>query len=323
MKNNRLYVIIPCYNEEKVLPVTSRMFLGTLEDLIKNGKASEKSRLLFVDDGSSDGTWNIITDLAEQSGYVEGISLSCNKGHQNAILAGLNEALGKCDITVSIDCDGQDDISVMEQMIDCYADGCDIVYGVRKSRDRDGFFKRVSARLFYKMLAAMGVKTVYDHADYRLMSERAVKALLEYKDVNLYLRGIVPLIGFKSTAIEYQRLERVAGESRYSFAKMMSLALNAITGLSVKPLRIISVMGVVVSFLSMAGILWTLFQYFFGTTVSGWTSILCVVCFLSGVQLVSLGVVGEYIGKIYMETKHRPRYIVSEKTERKDKAEDN
>ena len=321
MKSNRLYVIIPCYNEEKVLPITSQMFLDELARLVENGKISDDSRLLFVDDGSGDDTWKIISELAKANKSVEGISLSCNRGQQNAIVAGLHEALGKCDVTVSIDCDGQDDISAMERMVDCYLDGSDIVYGIRKNRKKDSFFKRASARMFYKMLGAMGVKTVYDHADYRLMSERAVKALLEFRDVNLYLRGMVPLIGFKSTVIEYERLERAAGKSGYSVMKMMSLALNAVTGLSVKPLRIISVTGIIVSLLSVAGILWTLFQYFFGTTVSGWTSILCVVCFLSGVQLMSLGVVGEYIGKIYMETKSRPRYIISEKTVKENEAE--
>ena len=318
MKNNRLYVIIPCYNEEKVLPITAPVFLYELDTLIEKGKISADSKLLFVDDGSKDDTWKIICNLAKTNDNVEGISLSCNRGHQNALLAGLAQVCGKCDITVSIDCDGQDDISAIGKMVDCYYDGCDIVYGVRKSRKKDSVFKRASARMFYKLLKTMGVKTVYDHADYRLMSERAVKALLEYKDVNLYLRGIVPLIGFKSTVIEYERRERAAGKTKYSMPKMLSLALNAVTGLSVKPLRIIAFMGILVSLLSGVGILWSLFQYFFGTTVSGWTSILCVVCFLSGVQLLSLGVVGEYIGKIYMETKKRPRYVVAERTEDKE-----
>lgn len=313
--NNTLYVIIPCYNEEKVLPITSGLLLSELTRLMETKKISKDSRLLFVDDGSGDDTWKIICSLSEASEYIKGISLSRNTGHQNALLAGLTEACGSCDLTISIDCDGQDDISAMEKMIDCYIDGSDIVYGVRKNRRNDSLLKRTSARAFYRLLESMGVKTVYDHADYRLMSERSVRALLEFKDANLYLRGMIPLIGFKSTAVEYERLERIAGKTRYSVSKMLSLALNAITGLSVKPLRIIAGMGILVSLLSGAGILWSLFQYFFGTTVSGWTSTLCVVCFLSGVQLLSLGIVGEYIGKIYMETKHRPHFIVSERTE--------
>lgn len=318
MKSPIVYVVIPCYNEEKVLPITSQLFISELKRLIDAGKASTDSKIMFVDDGSGDGTWDIIMSLSEKEKLVSGISLSRNRGHQNALLAGLSEACDKCDVTVSLDCDGQDDVTAMEKMIDEYISGCDIVYGVRIDRKRDSVLKRASARLFYRFLISMGVETVYDHADYRLMSNRAVKALLEFSDANLYLRGMIPLVGFKSTAVEYERLERKAGITHYSFGKMISLGLNAVTGLSIKPLRIISMIGIIVSIISVVGIIWSLVQYFFGTTVSGWTSLVCVICFLSGVQLLSLGVVGEYIGKIYMETKKRPLFIVAEKTVKKD-----
>ena len=318
MKIPILYVVIPCFNEEKVLPETSVIFLTELKRLIDSEKINSSSRILFVDDGSTDNTWDIILSLAKEDKLVTGISLSRNRGHQNALLAGLTEACGKCDITVSLDCDGQDDISVLEKMIDEYISGCDIVYGVRCGRKKDSLPKRVSARLFYRFLRFMGVETVYDHADYRLMSSKAVKALLSFSEENLYLRGTIPLVGFKSTAVEYERLERKAGKSHYTLKNMISLGLNAVTGLSIKPLRIISFFGILVSLISAVGIVWSLFQYFFGTTVSGWTSLVCVICFLSGVQLLSLGVVGEYIGKIYMETKKRPRFIVAEKTDEND-----
>ena len=310
----RLYIIIPCYNEQAVLPITAPMFLDKLSSLAAAGKISGDSRILFVNDGSKDETWNIIKDLSRQNEHYIGICQSRNRGHQNAVLAGLMEAKDCCDITISIDCDGQDDINAMDAMVDAYLDGCDVVYGVRSSRETDTFFKRFTAQSFYKFLAAMGAEVVYNHADYRLISARVLKEFANFKEVNLFLRGLVPLVGFKSTSVTYSRAERIAGESHYPLKKMIALAVDGITSLSVKPLQMIMGFGLFVAFASFIGCLWALITALCGHPASGWASMTCIICFVSGVQLICLGVIGEYIGKIYLETKQRPRYIISERT---------
>lgn len=309
-----LYMIIPCYNEEAVLPATAPMFLKKIQDLIQSGKISDASRVLFVNDGSSDATWKIICDLALQDKHYIGIAQSRNRGHQNAVLAGLMEARNLCDITISIDCDGQDDINAVDRMVDAYLEGYDVVYGVRSSRETDSFFKRFTAQSFYKLLSAMGAEVVYNHADYRLMSSRVLKEFENFHEVNLYLRGMVPLVGFPSTTVSYSRAERIAGESHYPLKKMLGLAADGITSLSVKPLRLITGFGVFVAILSFIGCVWALITAICGKSVPGWASTTCIVCLVSGVQLISLGIIGEYIGKIYMETKARPRYIIGERT---------
>ena len=310
----RLYIIIPCYNEQAVLPITAPMFLDKLNSLAAAGKISGDSRILFVNDGSKDETWNIIKDLSRQDEHYIGICQSRNRGHQNAVLAGLMEAKDCCDITISIDCDGQDDINAMDAMVDAYLDGCDVVYGVRSSRETDTFFKRFTAQSFYKFLAAMGAEVVYNHADYRLISARVLKEFANFKEVNLFLRGLVPLVGFKSTSVTYSRAERIAGESHYPLKKMIALAVDGITSLSVKPLQMIMGLGLFVAVISFIGCLWALITALCGHPASGWASMTCIICFVSGVQLICLGVIGEYIGKIYLETKQRPRYIISERT---------
>ena len=310
----RLYIVIPCYNEEAVLPITAPMFLDKVKSLAAAGKISEDSRVLFVNDGSKDDTWNIIKNLAAEDEHYIGICQSRNRGHQNAVLAGLMEAKDVCDITISIDCDGQDDINAMDAMVDAYLDGCDVVYGVRSSRETDTFFKRFTAQSFYKFLAAMGADVVYNHADYRLISARVLKEFANFKEVNLFLRGLVPLVGFKSTSVTYSRAERIAGESHYPLKKMIALAVDGITSLSVKPLQMIMGFGLFVAFVSFVGCIWALITALCGHSVSGWASMTCIICFVSGVQLICLGVIGEYIGKIYLETKQRPRYIISERT---------
>ena len=310
-----LYIVIPCYNEQAVLPVTAPLFLNKVKELAAAGKISEESRVLFVNDGSRDDTWKIIRGLSEQDPHYLGISQSRNRGHQNAVLAGLMEARERCDITISIDCDGQDDINAMDEMVDAYLQGFDVVYGVRSSRETDSFFKRFTAQSFYKLLSAMGAEVVYNHADYRLMSARVLKEFANFKEVNLYLRGLVPLVGFPSTTVSYSRAERIAGESHYPLKKMLGLAIDGITSLSVKPLQMITGFGVFVAVVSFIGCLWALITAICGKAVAGWASMTCIVCFVSGVQLVCLGIIGEYIGKIYLETKERPRYIISERTD--------
>ena len=316
--NNRtepiLYIVIPCYNEQEVLPITAPMFLQKINDLAAAGKISPDSRVLFVNDGSKDRTWGIINELASSDEHYVGICQSRNRGHQNAVLAGLMEAKSRCDITISIDCDGQDDINAMDGMVDAYRDGCDIVYGVRSKRDTDTFFKRFTAESFYKILNAMGAEVVFNHADYRLMSARALEEFAKFKEVNLFLRGMVPLVGFKSTCVTYERHERIAGESHYPLSKMLALAFDGITSLSIKPIRFITGFGVFVALVSFIGVLWAVIEAAMGLTVSGWASMTSIICFVSGVQLICLGVIGEYIGKIYLESKHRPRYIISETT---------
>ena len=312
--NPILYIVIPCYNEEEVLPVTFGMFRDEIRDLIAKGKISSESRILFVDDGSKDSTWQIISSLAIEDPVFTGIRQSRNRGHQSSVLAGLMEVKDRADIVISIDCDGQDDVTAMEDMVDAYADGCDIVYGVRSSRDSDTFFKRSSAQLYYKLLNAMGAEVVYNHADYRLTSSRVLNEFANFKEVNLYLRGMFPLVGFKSTSVYYERRERIAGSSHYPFSKMLGLAFDGITSLSIKPIRMIGSIGAIMSFLSFLGIIWAVVDRFMGNTVPGWASTVVIIFLTCGLQMLSLGVIGEYIGKIYMESKHRPRYIISEKT---------
>lgn len=314
-----LYIVIPCYNEEKVLPVTAPLFRNKLKSLIDAGKISENSRIMFVDDGSGDKTWEIISSLSKGENCFCGISLSRNRGHQNALLAGLMEAKSLCDVTISIDCDGQDDLDAMDKMVDEYLGGADIVYGVRDSRKTDTVFKRATAHLFYKFLKLMGAETVYNHADYRLMSAKALEALSEFREVNIYLRGMVPMVGFKSTCVYYDRRERLAGKSHYPLRKMLSLAVSGITSLSIKPIRLIAAFGFFVAAVSLLGIIWSIVMLVLHKTVPGWASTVSIICFLGGIQLLSLGVIGEYIGKMYLEIKGRPRYIIDRRTNEEEK----
>lgn len=316
-----LYIVIPCYNEEQVLPITCSMFLEKIKRLVQKEKISDESRILFVNDGSKDKTWEIIKQLAKEDYHYKGISQSRNRGHQNAVLAGLMEAKDVCDITVSIDCDGQDDINAMDAMVDAYLDGCEIVYGVRSRRDTDTFFKRFTAEGFYKVMNWMGAEVVFNHADYRLVSSRVLQEFANYKEVNIFLRGMFPLVGFKSTSVYYERHERIAGESHYPLSKMLALAFDGITSLSVKPLHLITGLGCGIAVLSFIGVIWSVTVALTGHSVAGWASMTSIVCFIGGVQLICLGVLGEYIGKIYMEVKHRPRYIISERTEEKETKE--
>ena len=320
----RLIIVIPCYNEEEVLPITCRLFRKELEGLIANNKVSADSRILFVNDGSTDSTWEIIRRLSEECELFEGISQSRNRGHQSSLLAGLMEVRDKCDITISIDCDGQDDISAMDQMVDEYLSGAEIVYGVRSARRVDTFFKRFTAQSFYRLLKGMGAEVVYNHADYRLVSSRVLREFADFKEVNIFLRGMFPLVGFKSTCVYYERNERLAGKSHYPLSKMLGLAIDGITSLSIKPIRFITGIGIFVALLSFIGVIWSVVQYFLKNSITGWSSTVSIICFIGGIQLTSLGVIGEYIGKMYMETKSRPRYIISQRTydpEREDKAE--
>ena len=314
MKAPVLYIVIPCYNEQEVLPVTSGMFLERITSLIEKGRVAPESRVVFVNDGSKDNTWNIIQDLAKSDEHFEGVCLSRNRGHQNALLGGLMTVKDRCDITISIDCDGQDDINAMDAMVDAYWDGCEVVYGVRSKRDTDTFFKRFTAEGFYKLMNWMGAQVVFNHADYRLMSSRVLNEFANFKEVNIFLRGMVPLVGFKSTSVYYERAERIAGESHYPLKKMLALAFDGITSLSVKPIRLITGFGALISVISFLGVIWAVVEAILGSTVAGWASTTSIVCFMGGIQLLCLGVIGEYIGKIYLETKQRPRFIISETT---------
>lgn len=314
-ENSILYIVVPCYNEEEVLPLTSKIFLDELNDLIDKQKISKDSRILFVNDGSKDDTWKIIEGLSKEDEHYVGISLSRNRGHQNALLAGLMDARQIADITISIDCDGQDDVTAMEAMVDEYHSGAEIVYGVRKKRETDTFFKRFTAQSFYRILNSMGVEAVYNHADYRLVSAKVLKELEKYKEVNLYLRGLFPLVGFKSTCVYYDRNERIAGKSHYPIGKMLGLAVDGITSLSIKPIRIITMIGLLMALISFVGVIWAIVRKETGHTVVGWASMATILCLVSGIQMTSIGVIGEYVGKIYLETKQRPRYIISDRTD--------
>jgi len=307
-----LHIVIPCYNEEEVLNITYKDFIGELNTLIKNKLISDKSKIMYVNDGSKDKTWEIIKELSKNKN-VCGLCLSRNRGHQNALLAGLMESIDKCDITISIDCDGQDDITCMTDMVKAYLNGADIVYGVRSSRKKDSFFKRFTAVSFYKLLNKMGVEVVFNHADYRLVSNKVLKEFSEFKEVNLFLRGMFPLVGFNSTIVYYEREKRVAGKSHYPLKKMLQLAFDGITSLSIKPLRLFTTIGLITSLISFAFIIYTIITYFIGNTVPGWASMTSIVCFIGGIQLIGIGVLGEYIGKTYMEVKRRPRFIISER----------
>ena len=309
-----LWMVIPCYNEEEVLSITAPLFLGELQELIQKNKIAENSKILLIDDGSRDATWQIISRMAKENEHFYGIQQSRNRGHQNAVLAGLMEAKDRCDITISIDCDGQDDIHAMEDMIDAYADGCEIVYGVRSNRSTDTFWKRFTAQSYYKFLNALGGNVVYNHADYRLVSNRVLQEFSHFEEVNLFLRGMFPLVGFKSTSVYYERHERMAGKSHYPLSKMLALAFDGITSLSNKPIRMISMAGILVSLLGFIGIIWAVIAAIAGHSVAGWASLACLVCFVGGMQCLFLGIIGEYIGKIYLEVKQRPRYIISERT---------
>lgn len=312
----RLFIVIPCYNEETVLPITAPLFLEELSILTGEKLIAPDSRILFVNDGSKDQTWNIILQLSKEEERIQGICLSRNRGHQNALLAGLMEAKEQCDITISIDCDGQDDIHAMEEMVRAYHKGAQIVYGVRSKRITDSFFKRHTAQGFYRLMRAMGVETVYNHADYRLVSSKVLEEFSGYQEVNIFLRGMFPLVGFQSTSVYYERKERLAGKSHYPLSKMLALAFDGITSLSIKPIRMITLSGAVLSVVAFCLIIYALLEFFRGNTVPGWSSSLIAVAFLGGIQLVSLGVIGEYVGKIYLETKRRPRYIISERTKK-------
>lgn len=307
-----VYFVIPCYNEEAVLPETTRRMTDKLNAMRAAGLIGEKSRILYVDDGSKDRTWELVSQFNRENPWVEGIKLSHNRGHQHALLCGLMSALPRCDAAISMDADLQDDIDALDQFVKKFQEGCDVVYGVRNKRDTDTWFKRTTAEGFYKVMQLLGVDVVFNHADYRLMSKRALEALSEYKEVNLFLRGIVPLIGYRSDYVYYDRHERFAGESKYPLKKMLSFALDGITSFSVKPLKLISNLGILISVLSILGLLYALISYFAGWAVTGWTAIVCSIWLLGGLQMLCLGVVGGYIGKIYSEVKARPRYRVEE-----------
>ena len=309
-----LYIIVPCYNETAVLPLTAPLFLDKLTSLIQKGSISDASRILFVNDGSKDGTWELIAHLAGEDRHYLGISQSRNRGHQNAVLAGLMEAKDRCDITISIDCDGQDDIDAMDRMVEAYKNGSEVVYGVRANRESDTFFKRVTAESFYRLLRGMGAEVVFNHADYRLVSARVLRHFADFHEVNLFLRGLIPLVGFPSSAVYYERHARMAGTSHYPLSKMLALAFDGITSLSVKPIRLITALGFFITLLSFIGIIWAVLNFVLGQAVTGWASLTCIICFVSGIQMMALGVIGEYVGKTYMETKQRPRYIISERT---------
>lgn len=308
-----LYLVIPCYNEEEVLGETSKRLLEKVNKMINNEQISDSSKILFVNDGSKDRTWEIIEELHNSNSIFSGVNLSRNRGHQNALLAGLMVAKEYADMAISLDADLQDDVDVIEKFVEEYYSGSDVVYGVRSTRKTDSFFKRTTALGFYKIMNKLGVNVVYNHADYRLMSKRALEGLAEFKEVNLFLRGIVPLIGYKHSVVEYERHERFAGESKYPLKKMIAFAIDGITSFSIKPIRVISVLGFLIFFISVIALIYSLVVKFLGKTETGWTSLVISIWMLGGIQLLSLGVIGEYIGKIYNETKARPRYIIKDK----------
>lgn len=306
-----LYLVIPCYNEQEVLHETSRQLKDKLNSLINSGKISKDSKICFVNDGSKDKTWEIIQELHQEDKIFRGIKLSRNKGHQNALLAGLMTVKGECDAAISLDADLQDDINAIDEMVDKYLNECcDVVYGVRSSRKTDTFFKKFTAEGFYKLMEKMGIEIVFNHADFRLMSKKALDGLEQFDEVNLFLRGIVPLIGYKSDIVYYERKERFAGESKYPLKKMLAFALEGITSMSIKPIRFITFLGISIFSISILMLIYFLIRHFTGATVTGWTSIAVSVWAIGGLQLLSIGIIGEYIGKIYLETKHRPKFIV-------------
>lgn len=307
---DRLAIVVPCYNEEEMLPMTTNALSEVLDVLIRKGKVSEDSFVLYVDDGSKDATWRIITEHFEKNPKISGLKLAGNVGHQYALTAGMLEVMERADIMISIDADLQDDVGVMEEMIDKYHEGCDIVYGVRNDRKKDSFFKRTTAQAFYKVMAMFGVKTIYNHADYRLMSRRALQHFSKYEEVNLYLRGVMPLIGYQTDCVYYERKERALGQSKYPLKKMLALAWNGITSFSVKPIDFITLLGGVLVFLSVVAAIYAFVSYLGGHVVAGWTSLILSIWFIGGVQLFAIGLIGQYIGKIYMEVKHRPRYNI-------------
>ncbi len=305
-----LYLVIPCYNEEKVLPETSRQLKEKLNHLILNEKISPESRIVFVDDGSKDKTWEMISHLHLQNKIFQGIKLTRNKGHQNALLAGLMTVMDHCDITISLDADLQDDINAIDEMVDKYHEGCDVVYGVRSARKKDTVFKKITAEGFYKLINSMGAEIVYNHADYRLMSRKALEGLQSFEEVNLFLRGVVPMIGYKSDKVYYERKERFAGESKYPLKKMLAFAWEGITSLSTKPIKFISLLGGLIFIISIIMLVYSLVRHFMGETETGWTSMILSIWSLGGLQLLAIGIIGEYIGKVYLETKKRPKFIV-------------
>ena len=307
---NRLFCVIPCYNEEEVLHETASRLEAKLNSLVAAGKIAEDSRILFVNDGSRDKTWSIISELHEKSELFQGINLSKNMGHQNALLAGLMTAKDLCDAAISLDADLQDDINAIDEMVEKYLNGADVVYGVRSKRATDTFFKKFTAESFYKLMNGLGANTVYNHADYRLMSRRALQALSEFGEVNLFLRGIVPMVGFNSDVVYYERAERFAGESKYPLRKMLSFAMEGITSLSTKPIKMITGLGVSIFLVSIIVLIYSLVRHFTGHTIPGWTTTVLSVWAIGGLIMISLGVIGEYIGKIYLETKNRPRFII-------------
>ena len=306
----KLMVVIPCYNEQEVLPETSKRLREKMTSLVEKGMIAPDSRVLLVNDGSRDNTWEMIAKLHTEDPLFEGVKLSRNRGHQNALLAGLMTARGRCDISISMDADLQDDMDAMDRFIEKYNEGCDIVYGVRNKRETDTFFKRETALMFYRLMKGLGVDITFNHADYRLMSNRALNALAEFKEVNLFLRGLAPLVGFQSDVVYYDRSERFAGESKYPFKKMLAFAIDGITSFSVKPLRLITTVGMGIFVVSLFMLLYTLISWIAGKTVVGWTSTLASIWMIGGIQLLSLGIIGEYVGKIYNETKRRPRFII-------------
>lgn len=307
---NILYIVIPCYNEQEVLPETARRLRDKVQALAEQKKIDKKSRILFVNDGSKDATWLLIRDLCRQDVVYAGVNLSRNRGHQNALLAGIKTAVNYADIIVSMDADLQDDIDAMDRMLDAYQEGNDVVYGVRSSREKDSFFKRNSAQLFYRLMKLLGAEIVYNHADYRLLSSRAAEALLSYEEVNLFLRGIVPMVGFQSTTVTYERGVRFAGKSKYPLGKMLAFAMEGVTSLSVKPIRMITVLGFLVCVASLVMLVKALVDYYTGNVQPGWASVIISIWVLGGLQLFAIGIIGEYIGKTYLETKGRPKFII-------------
>lgn len=307
-----LYVVVPCYNEEDVLPETAKQLLAKIENLSGSGKISPDSRIVFVDDGSDDRTWELISMLHSENRFFRGIKLSRNRGHQNALLAGLFTVSSECDAVISLDADLQDDVNAIDEMIDKFNEGCDVVYGVRDSRETDTFFKKFTAEGFYKIIKCMGADIVFNHADYRLMSRRAIEGLLEFKEVNMFLRGIVPMIGYPCDKVYYKRRERFAGKSKYPLRKMIAFAWEGITSLSTKPIKLITILGLIIFIVSIIMLAYSLVRYFTGATETGWSSTFVSIWALGGLQILAIGIIGEYIGKVYLESKERPKFIIEE-----------